>query len=518
MFYKSHYRRWERQRSNVRFERGFKWVILCVLLSMLITACGSSGGLPLLITTDTPEGVGIVASDGMTTITWSSVTGATSYNVYWSNTPDVSPAAYVGKLVEDTSPYDHTNLTNGVTYYYVVTAVSPYGESAASLMVGATPKAPPPSAPQFVSAQPTPDTTNSITIAWPDVLGAASYNIYWDTVPGVTKDAGTRIQFVQAPYEHTGLPGRTTYYYVVTAVDAQPQPAESDESAEVSATARGPINPVGGHDEGFGNNLSVPVIFANGHGVTGLVLSGTPPPHLDHNTGLRPTAADITRLDDLNEPFPYFDPAETVSIGGAVYYPQGTTSTWQADWADGSGAVQNVIAHWGDNLVSAPLRTTQMIRVETVLTQVNANNMEGFAMTSLYGSMRSEVFGTDGITGHVYTERMVFAPNARLKIELLDAQGNPVVTTFDKAIYESFGVEGPGGYASEINGKGSLVYGYNWKATAAGSWRLTFSLDTPADHPDCAIALTVCDNTVIDNATNGTRIDDHTIEIEVMVQ
>ena len=515
MFDMSQYRRWEKQRSNVRFEKGFKWVILCVLLSMLIAACGSSGGLPLLIITDTPEGVGIVASDGMTTITWSAVTGATSYNVYWSNTADVSPAAYVGKIVKDTSPYIHTNLTNGVTYYYVVTAVSPYGESAASLMVGATPKSPPPAAPQFVSAQPTPDTTNSITIAWPDVPGAASYNIYWDTVPGVTKNTGTRIQFVQAPYEHTGLPGRTTYYYVVTAVDLQP--VESDESAEVSATARGPINPVGGHDEGFGNNLSVPVVFANGYGMTGLMISGTLPMYEDHNTGLRPTAADINRLAGLNEPFPYFDPAKTISIGGVVYYPQGSTSTWQADWADGSGAVQNVQAQWGDNLVSAPLRTTQMIRVETVLTQDNTvDQMQGFVMQSLYGSMRNEVFGTDKSL-MVYPERMVFAPNARMKIELLDAPGgNPVgAPSFDKAIYESFGVDGPGGYGSEINGKGSLTYGYNWKATAAGAWRLTFSLDT-----DCQGIIDPCDNTVIDSIANanGTWISDHEIQIEVNVQ
>jgi hypothetical protein len=484
-------------------------------MTMLVAACGSSGGLPFLITTNTPEGVGIIATDGMTTITWSAVAGATSYNVYWSNTADVSPAAYVGKIVVNASPYNHTNLTNGVTYYYVVTAVSHYGESAASLMVGAIPKAPPPAAPQFVSAQPTPDTTNSITIAWPDVPGAASYNIYWDTVPGVTKNTGTRIQFVQAPYEHTGLPGRTTYYYVVTALDAQT--SESDESAEVSATARGPINPVGGHDEGFGNNLSVPVVFANGYGVTGEKIPDPPaaPIWEEYSAGLRPTAADINRLAGLNEPFPYFDPAQTISIGVIEYYTQATTSTWQADWADGTTAVQNVTAHWGDNLVSAPLRTTQMIRVETVLTQDNTvDKMEGFYMQSLYGSMRNEVFGTDGLPGYVYPERMVFAPNARLKIEQLDApNGNPVATTFDKAIYESFGVEGPGGYASEINGKGSLTYGYNWKATAAGAWRITFSLDT-----DCQGIIDPCDNTLIDNATNGTWISDHEIQIEVNVQ
>jgi hypothetical protein len=156
-----------------------------------------------------------------------------------------------------------------------------------------------------------------------------------------------------------------------------------------------------------------------------------------------------------------------------------------------------------------------MIRVETVLTQDNATNMNGYMMQSLYGTMRNEVFGTDGQPGYLYPYRMVFAANARLKIEKLDAPGgNPVgAPYFDKALYESFGVEGPGGYGSEINGKGSLTYGYNWKATAAGAWRLTFSLDT-----DCGVVIPNCDNTVIDSVDDGTLISDHEVQIEVNVQ
>jgi hypothetical protein len=497
-------------------------LLLSLVLALALAACGSSSGgggddpAPAAGTVSSPENVSVTASDASATVAWDDVAGATSYNVYWKNTPDVSKTSYAGVISEDVSPCDFANLTNGDTYYFVVTAVGPDGEGPESLMVGAMPRQPL-SAPQFVSAQPTPDTTNSITISWPDVIGATSYNIYWDVIPGVTKNTGTRIQFVQAPYVHTGIPGQATYYYVVTAVDDTLVPVEeSDDSAEVSATARGPKTPVGGHDEGFGNNLSVPVVFANGYGMTGLKIDGTVAPELDHATGLRPTDADITRLASLGEPFPYFDPTKTISIGGVEYFTQSTTSTWQADWADGSGAIQNVTAHWGDNLVSAPLRTTQMIRVETVLTQDNTvDNMEGFYMQSLYGTMRNEVFGTDGLPGYLYPDRMVFAPNARLKIEQLDAPGgNPVgAPYFDKALYESFGVEGPGGYGSEINGKGSLTYGYNWKATAAGAWRLTFSLDT-----DCGLVIPNCDNTVIDSVTNGTLISDHAVQIEVTVQ
>ena len=520
MIYPGQHKKWNTLNFTGSYTRLFLKGLLILVLTFVLTACGSSGGggggdaIPAASgTVSAPENVSVTASDGSVTVAWDAVAGATSYNVYWKNTPDVSKTSYAGVVSEDLSPCAFTGLTNQIAYFFVVTAVGTDGEGPESPMVGAIPRQPL-NAPQFVSAQPTPDTTNSITISWPDVQNATSYNIYWDVIPGVTKNTGTRIQFVQAPYEHTGLPGQTTYYYVVTAVDDTLAPVEeSDESAEVSATARGPRTPVGGHDEGFGNNLSVPVVFANGYGITGEKIPDPPavPIEEEYSAGLRPTAADISRLAGLNEPFPYFDPNKTILIGGVEYFTQASTSTWQAEWTDGSGAVQNVAAKWGDNLISGQLTTSMMIRVETVLSQDNATNMKGYSMKSLYGSKRSEVFGTDG-TEEIYTDRMVFAPNARLKIEQLDVNGNPVATTFDKAIYESFGVDGPGGYGSEINGKGSLTYGYNWKPNSAGAWRITFSLDV-----DCQGIIDPCDNTVIDSVQNGTWIDNHTVQIDVTV-
>jgi hypothetical protein len=154
------------------------------------------------------------------------------------------------------SPYNHTQLTNGTTYYYVVTAVDGAGaESAESSQVSATPVAPAGLSDgtqvELVSSISSPyiysPTTGeaSVTLYWSDVYLASSYNLYWSTTPGVSKSNGNKIAGVGSPYNHTNLINGTTYYYVVTAVDGAG--AESAESSQVSAT---PVTPAGGWSDG----------------------------------------------------------------------------------------------------------------------------------------------------------------------------------------------------------------------------------------------------------------------------
>lgn len=89
-----------------------------------------------------PTGLSGIAGDGQVSISWDAVSGATSYNIYWSTTTGVTKTTGA-KITGATSPYIHTGLTNGTTYYYVVTAENSYGESNESSQLSATPQATP---------------------------------------------------------------------------------------------------------------------------------------------------------------------------------------------------------------------------------------------------------------------------------------------------------------------------------------------------------------------------------------
>jgi fibronectin type 3 domain-containing protein len=78
----------------------------------------------------------------------------------------------------------------------------------------------------------------NVTLSWPFVAGATSYNLYWATIPGVTKGNGTKIANVTSPYPHSNLAEGSTYYYVLTAVNGAMESTESyQQSVSIDTTA-----------------------------------------------------------------------------------------------------------------------------------------------------------------------------------------------------------------------------------------------------------------------------------------
>ncbi len=110
------------------------------------TAGGSSplGGTTAVVGTECGASVGpapavtAIAASTSVGLEWPPIAGATSYNLYWSTSPGVSTIN--GQAVQGVPRgYVQRNLTNGTTYYYVVTAVTAAGESVPSPEVSATP-------------------------------------------------------------------------------------------------------------------------------------------------------------------------------------------------------------------------------------------------------------------------------------------------------------------------------------------------------------------------------------------
>lgn len=81
-----------------------------------------------------------IAGDSQVNLSWTNVDSAANYNVYRSTTAGGTYTKIATGVTGTT--YNDTSVTNGTTYYYVVTAVDSSGtESANSNEASATPKA-----------------------------------------------------------------------------------------------------------------------------------------------------------------------------------------------------------------------------------------------------------------------------------------------------------------------------------------------------------------------------------------
>ncbi|HYD91261.1 MAG TPA: Ig-like domain-containing protein [Flavobacterium sp.] len=174
-----------------------------------------------------PSGLNATAGNGVVNLSWNTVTGATSYNVYRStNGVDYTK---VNTTPVTSALYSDTTVVNGTAYTYKVSSVNANGEGNQSTATSpVTPNVSVPSAPTIsVSAG-----NGQNVISWGAVSGATSYNLYslnsaTDVTANTIMSTGTKTPGVTLPYTHPTANG-TKVYYVVTAVNAGGESAASN--------------------------------------------------------------------------------------------------------------------------------------------------------------------------------------------------------------------------------------------------------------------------------------------------
>ena len=119
-----------------------------------------------------PAGLSATASDGLVSLTWNPAAGTAGYYV---KRAIVSGGPYGVIATNTATGYTNSGLTNGTTYYYVVSGFNAYGEGADSSQASATPSpASAPAAPTGLSAIPG---SGQVALSWTASSGATSYHV-----------------------------------------------------------------------------------------------------------------------------------------------------------------------------------------------------------------------------------------------------------------------------------------------------------------------------------------------------
>lgn len=163
-----------------------------------------------------------IPNDGVVQIEWNAVPRAQQYFVYASIKENVASNNYEWRFTTNTTSFLHSDLTNGTTYYYVVTAANLTGESGLSNVMSSTPQALPSPPQKFVATA----RNKSVQLDWQAVPGAKKYTIYIARQADVTPDnhqalGGWSLDYVPTNIEDSsflfpGLQNGLTYYFVIT--------------------------------------------------------------------------------------------------------------------------------------------------------------------------------------------------------------------------------------------------------------------------------------------------------------
>ena len=204
----------------------FTCIFLLISIAVLLSSCsgksddsttettGDSFSSSNDTTLSAPSNLTATGSAGQVILDWTTLSGASSYTVFWDNSTGISSSSIAITSVS-TDNYTHSGLDNGTIYYYKVAAIDSAGTvgTLTSEVSAATPL----SAPDNLTAS---GANNTITLTWNSVSGATSYTIYWDNVSGIDSSDTAITSITNDNYTHSNMDNGSTYYYKVAAVNS----------------------------------------------------------------------------------------------------------------------------------------------------------------------------------------------------------------------------------------------------------------------------------------------------------
>lgn len=177
-------------------------------------------GQPVPTIPNAPTGLSGIGGNKQVSLSWTSVSNATSYNVY-RNGYKANASAVTTNSFTDTS-----GLSVGASYTYEVTAVNAAGESTKSSAITVTTQSPPTAPANLVVVS---VTTGSVALSWDNSASATGYNVYKN---GVLVNSSP---YPSNNYTVVGLSASTMYQFQVSAVNSV---GESAKSSVVKATTQ----------------------------------------------------------------------------------------------------------------------------------------------------------------------------------------------------------------------------------------------------------------------------------------
>jgi len=198
-----------------------------------------------------PTGLMATTNYGQVTLTWNASSGATSYNIKRSLT---SGGPYTTIGTSTTTSFTDTTVLNGVTYYYVVSAVNSGGESPNSAEVSTTPPVPAPPAPRIGWYDYEYNGAIFVTVLHPVSTYVANNDVYIAIDP---VENGVSTYYIAGPTPLAGTPSVTNgttppFYEDGYAGDVIPLPVTTVSNLTIKAVN---VNP-------GTNGLSSPIAIA----------------------------------------------------------------------------------------------------------------------------------------------------------------------------------------------------------------------------------------------------------------